>query len=135
LAKAGISLAISQYTDKAGLIHFDTEQKTLGRTVEQTASLDGKAVEADHPLFGKISVSHRWAPVSTMKQDYLKEALEDGTTDVVELLIENSEDGWSSRQVLAIENVKGERRHTRRTVVTNGDEVAKTRIVYDWEGN
>jgi hypothetical protein len=132
LAKAPISLSISHYIDDSGLHHFDYEQKTLGRTVTQANVLDGKAVETNHPLFGDIAVTHSLTPVSSIDDSYLTEALEAGTTEVIDLGMVNATDGWKSRQILGIEIIDGERRHTRRTVVKKGDEVVKTRLVYDW---
>lgn len=134
LTKASISLRISQYNDDNGTHHFDTEQKILGRVENYNTTLNSPADKVSHPLLGNISIAPLWKPITSIEEGYLTEGWEEGTEDVVEVDLVNDEAGWVSKQVLGIEVLNGERRHSRRTVVTKGQEVVESRLVYDWIG-
>lgn len=88
-----------------------------------------------HPLFGEISMTQDLTPLNTVKDAYLSEAWEDRGNNAIDLRVVNDDAGWESRQILGIELIDGQRRHTRRSLVTKGDEVVRTRLVYDWQGS
>lgn len=133
LAKAPVSLNISHYTDEQGVYHLDTEQRALGRVVRQESVIDGVSKIFEHPAFGRVAMTSTWTSVDTIVDDFLKENLEAGTTVVVEIRIAHLQVGWVSRQIHGIEVIEGTRYHTRRMMVTDGQKVIRTRLVFDWQ--
>ncbi|KEQ78485.1 hypothetical protein M438DRAFT_389834 [Aureobasidium pullulans EXF-150] len=134
LNKAPVSITISQYIDQDGIYHLNTTQQALGRMVVQKAILDGKAIDLDHPLFGKVTILQAWTSLSAIETEFLREGSQDGPQEVIEMKIFHKSDGWQSHQVFGIELIDGKRRHTRRMIVRNGSTVSRTRLVYDWKG-
>ena len=70
------------------------------------------------------------------------EKLKDGQTDSkfldqehVQSWVKNMDEaGWQAEQAWGFEDVKGERRYTRRIVVWRNDECRRARVVYDYKG-
>ena len=68
--------------------------------------------------------------------------LKDGKTDakfleedLVQSYVESVDGGkWRVEQTWGFEEIKGERRHTRRVVCRKGDKVQRARLVYDYKG-
>ncbi|KAJ5230919.1 hypothetical protein N7489_011627 [Penicillium chrysogenum] len=55
---------------------------------------------------------------------------EEGEAVFLQSFVKNTESGWTAEQVWGFETVDGERRHTRRVVVTKDGKVASARLVY-----
>jgi hypothetical protein len=55
---------------------------------------------------------------------------EEGEAVFLQSFVKNTESGWTAEQVWGFETVEGERRHTRRVVVTKDGKVASARLVY-----
>ncbi|OQE15851.1 hypothetical protein PENFLA_c030G06832 [Penicillium flavigenum] len=55
---------------------------------------------------------------------------EEGEAVFLQSFVKNTETGWTAEQVWGFETVDGERRHTRRVVVTKDGKVASARLVY-----
>ncbi|KAJ5477858.1 hypothetical protein N7530_003367 [Penicillium desertorum] len=55
---------------------------------------------------------------------------EEGEAVFLQSFVKNTESGWTAEQVWGFETVDGERRHTRRIVVTKDGKVASARLVY-----
>ncbi|KAJ6189663.1 hypothetical protein N7519_004571 [Penicillium mononematosum] len=55
---------------------------------------------------------------------------EEGEAVFLQSFVKNTENGWTAEQVWGFETVDGERRHTRRVVVTKDGKVASARLVY-----
>ena len=71
--------------------------------------------------------------------DFLKLEWLDGEAEKAgangEYLVESfveAKAGWTGRQIWGFSTVNGERRYTRRVVITKGSEVRKIRMVYNW---
>jgi hypothetical protein len=95
----------------------------------------------DH-IFGSLKGKSRWLTPELL--DTLDEHLKEGWigTDeekggpngekFLESFVENEKAGWTAQQVWGFAIVEGERRYTRRVVVTKGETVLKIRMVYNW---
>ncbi|KAJ5505472.1 hypothetical protein LT330_001857 [Penicillium expansum] len=59
---------------------------------------------------------------------------EEGEGAFLQSFVKNESAGWTAEQVWGFEIVDGERRHTRRVVVTKGGKVASARLVYTFKG-
>ncbi|KAJ5971961.1 uncharacterized protein N7479_001879 [Penicillium vulpinum] len=55
---------------------------------------------------------------------------EEGEGAFLQSWVVNSESGWTAEQVWGFEIIDGERRHTRRVVISKGGKVASARLVY-----
>jgi len=95
---------------------------------------------ADH-IFGELKGRARWVTLEVLDDDYLKEEWLDGEGEKAgpngECLMESfveAKAGWTGRQVWGFAIVEGERRYTRRVVISKGSEVLKIRMVYNWYG-
>lgn len=141
IAYAPVTLTITQTAavdvDGDGgtqITKIESTQSTLGRTVSDVRFLDwGVTEQEDHPLFGSLSMRSRWAKRGTLDDNFLVgdgDAKTDGD-EVIEVLVVGTE--WTSHQVWGFEEIDGLRYHTRRGVVTKGEQRVQVRMVYDWQ--
>jgi hypothetical protein len=54
--------------------------------------------------------------------------------DHLQAFVKSIHNGWEAEMVWGFEEIKGERRYTRRTVVYKGDKTERSRQVYDYMG-
>lgn len=141
IAYAPVTLTITQTADAdvdvdggTRITKIESTQSTLGRTVSDVRFLDWEVTEQqDHPLFGSMSMRSRWARKSSLDDGFLAgdgDAKGDGD-EVIEVLVVGTE--WTSHQVWGFEEIDGQRYHTRRGVVSKGEQRVQVRMVYDWQ--
>ena len=54
--------------------------------------------------------------------------------ELIDALVESLNHGWVARLIWGFEEINGERRFVRRTVVTKGEQVRNLRMVFDFKG-
>jgi hypothetical protein len=122
-------------------VHVDIEQTTTGGLAGTTElrTLDHQAREHTDHIFGKLEGRTQFISTDAVSDPYQKEGWLDDEAEhggpAGELHIESAvvaEKGWTANQIWGFALIDGKRRYTRRVVVTNGDEVLKIRLVYDY---
>jgi len=127
-------------------MHIDIEQTATGGlkgTTELRTLDDQKRSHEDH-LFGLVTGHTKWVDLATFEEDpYLKEGWLDGEEEksagpngekFIQSFVVNEARGWDGDQVWGFADINGERRYTRRVIVTKGKEVMKIRMIYDFRG-
>ena len=111
-------------------------------TPEHRVYTDTWGGEYSDPIFGKSKSRHRRVKISSLKEnDSVEGLLKMGwTQDVVESdelidgIVESLDHGWVARLTCGFEEINGERRLVRRTVVTKGEQVRNLKMVFDYKG-
>lgn len=136
IGSAAVTLTIKQYTDsETGLTHVDIDQSSsLGAGTQERRVLDWTGREANNPLFGRVQGKTRWATLAELDDDFLKEGFEDGTTEVIHTWTEHLDSGATTQQAWGFEIIDGQRYYVRHVVARKGDQVARIKMVYDWQG-
>jgi hypothetical protein len=118
---ATITLHTKQYTDSDNITHIDIDQTATGGIKGTTEIRVLNWAERDHKdyFFGHLKGRSRWL------------ANFDEIEDPIESYVVNAEKGWTAQQVWGFAIVDGKRYHTRRVVVTKGQEVSKVRLVFN----
>ncbi|KAE8385579.1 hypothetical protein ETB97_008324 [Aspergillus alliaceus] len=134
IANAPVTISITQTVDPTtGVTKIASTQSTLGRTVSDVRYLEWEVEDQqNHPLFGSLSMRSRWAKASDLGEGFLI-GNADGEAELIEVLAHGTMAGWTSHQVWAFEEIDGHRYHTRRALVTKGDQQVQVRMVYDWQ--
>lgn len=136
---------ISQSKDEHGVEHIIINQTITGgikTTPEHRVHNDTWGEEYSDPIFGQSRSRHRRVRISSLKEDDPVEgSLKMGwTQDVIEGdelidgIVESLNHDWVARLACGFEEIKGERRFVRRTVVTKGEQVRHLRMVFDYKG-
>lgn len=136
---------IRQSKDEQGVEHIIINTTITGgikTTPEHRVHTDIWGKEYSDPIFGKSRSRHRRVNISSLKEDDSVEGLLKGgwTQDVVEAgvlidgIVESLDHGWVARLVCGFEDINGERRFVRRTIVTKGGQVRSLRMVFDFKG-
>lgn len=152
ISLATIVLTIKEYTENS-TYHIDITSVASGlSTTQEDRTLDW--AERDHAdrIFGKVQGRSRLfktgeyqmeGPGSPDDATFLRaEKLKDGQTDSrfldnehVQSWVKNVDGGdWIAEQVWGFEEVKGERRYTRRVIVWKNGQEQRARLVYDYKG-
>lgn len=141
ISLATIYLNIKQYKDDAGVVHIDIEQTTTGglQGTTELRTLDWEKRKHEDYIFGKVQGQTRFVNSDAVDDAYLKEGwLEDDAEKggpAGELHIQShveAEAGWTVDMLWGFAEIDGERRYTRRVVVTKGNQVLKARLVYEY---
>ncbi|KAH8594924.1 hypothetical protein B0O99DRAFT_594973 [Bisporella sp. PMI_857] len=140
---ATVTLHVKQYVED-GTTHIDIDQTATGgiKGTTELRVLNWTPREHEDHIFGSLKGKSRWLTPELL--DTLDEHLKEGWigTDeekggpngekFLESFVENEKAGWTAQQVWGFAIVEGERRYTRRVVVTKGETVLKIRMVYNW---
>ncbi|KAG9243071.1 hypothetical protein BJ878DRAFT_136202 [Calycina marina] len=139
---ATVTLHVTQYITE-GITHIDIKQTATGGIEGTTELRELDWVQRTHNdhIFGEVTGRSRWATLESIEDAYLKEGWLDGEEEKKgpngELLVENyveAKAGWNGRQLWGFSIIDGERRYTRRVVITKGSESKKVVMVYNWQG-
>jgi hypothetical protein len=136
---------ILQSKDEHGIEHIVINTTITGgikTTPEHRVHDDAWGDEYSDPIFGKSRSRHRRVKISSLKEDDLVEGLLKGgwTQDIfegdelIDGIVESLNYGWVARLAYGFEDINGERRFVRRTIVTKGDQVRSLRMVFDFKG-
>lgn len=136
---------ISQSKDEHGIEHIIINQTISGgikTAPEHRIHNDTWGQEYNDPIFGKSRSRHRRVKISSLKEDDLVEGLlkRGWTQDIIEAdelidgIVESLNHSWVARLTSGFEEINGERRFVRRTVVTKGEQVRHLRMVFDFKG-
>jgi hypothetical protein len=163
LSYATVTIYIHEYPDseKPEIYHVDGQQVITGgiQGTKECRTLDWTEREHVDHIFGKLngrsrhftginalevqtSVGKPEADAKVVK--FLTgEILVDGSKSdgfavdeeavFMQSFVRNQESGWTAEQVWGFEIVEGERRHTRRVVVTKDGKVEMARLVYSFK--
>jgi hypothetical protein len=148
-----IQVTINEYKDESSVIHIDIVSVASGlSTTEENRTLDWVVRPHNDKIFGKVDGQSRLFKADEYEavgpatdedlQFLLGKKLKDGSTDSNYLdddLFQNyvksvGGNGWVAEMTWGFEEVKGERRYTRRSIVWKGDKSEKVRLVYDYQG-
>lgn len=131
-----MTLAVSEYTDEAGLTHIDVQQTATGglKGTAEKRTLDDQWREHSDWLFGKVRGRSRWAlsEADLPTDAFLRTGWEDGASEWVYGFVESLDNGWTAEQVWGFKLVNGERRHARHIIVAKGKERVEMKMVYDY---
>jgi len=152
ISLATVILTIKEYTAES-VYHIDITSVASGlSTTQENRTLDWQERDHADKIFGKCRGKSRLfkegefqmeGPGTAEDATFLRaEKLKDGTTDSrflddehVQSFVTNTGGGdWTAEQIWGFEEIKGERRYTRRVVVRKGDKVQRARLVYDYQG-
>jgi hypothetical protein len=148
-----LQLTIKEYKQD-DVYHIDITSVASGlSTTQENRTLDWQEREHKDKIFGNCKGKSRmWkkgdyqmqGPGSAEDAAFLQaEKLKDGTTDSKFLDDEHVQSwvmnvdpsgGWEAEMIWGFEEVKGERRYTRRVVVWKGGQFHRVRLVYDYKG-
>ncbi|KAJ7186803.1 hypothetical protein C8R46DRAFT_935945 [Mycena filopes] len=128
-------VVIKHYKDAEGIEHIEMEPKVPGKSDHkgETRVLTWTEKTIDHPLFGKIIAKSRRVKLEEIADEHLKkgwtaDAAEHG---VVEGYLKG--DDWTVANIWGIEEINGERRHSRHVTFTGPKgNVVHARMIYDW---
>lgn len=140
---ATVTLHVKQYIDDDKVTHIDIDQTATGgiKGTTELRTLNWEFKEHTDHIFGELKGKTRWTTLDLIDDDFLKQEWLDGEAEkggpdgefVLESYVEATA-GWTGKQVWGFAIVEGERRYTRRVVITKGSEVLKIRMVYNWNG-
>jgi len=143
IKSATITLHIKHYKSDQGVEHIDIEQTLTGGLTAspEDRTLDWTLRKVDNSLFGAAIAKSRRIPVAEITDEYLKQGwLPDVSRDgAIEAYAESDKEKnshtWKSNMIWGFEDIKGERRYTRRIRFTGpkGEDI-KARLVYDYAG-
>ncbi|KAF2157699.1 hypothetical protein K461DRAFT_289993 [Myriangium duriaei CBS 260.36] len=137
---SSVQLVITE-AEENGVTKITIVQTTTGG-IENTEErlLDWEFREKKDSVFGQVNGRARWVNISEMTDEWFSQfdqkSLDAAHGEVIHAYTESvglSGDQWKADQVWAFETINGERRHTRRIIMTRGDKVLKIRNVYDWK--
>lgn len=140
---ATITLSIKHTKDDQGVEHINIETTLTGGITAspEPRTLDWTFRSVDHNLFGATLSRSRRLPVADITDDYLKQGwLPDVSRDgAIEAYAkadkEKNSHTWESDMIWGFEDIKGERRYTRRIKFTGPkSERITARLVYDYAG-
>jgi len=142
IAWATITLHTKQYTPSDGITHIDIDQTATGGVKGTTENRLLDWTERSHSdyMFGDLKGKSRWVNLdgegldSFLTEGWLEEEAGPNGEKHVQSWVLNEANGWTAEQIWGFAIVEGARYHTRRVVVTKGEEVLKIRLVYDWQG-
>ncbi|KIN07328.1 hypothetical protein OIDMADRAFT_185826 [Oidiodendron maius Zn] len=141
ISLATVYLNVKQYKDDAGVVHIDIDQVTTGglQGTTELRTLDWEKREHEDHIFGKLHGQTRFINTDAIEDAYLKEGWLEGDEEKGgpegELHIQSHVEavaGWTADMIWGFAEIDGERRYTRRVVVTKGDQVLKVRLIYDY---
>ncbi|KAK4498685.1 hypothetical protein PRZ48_009195 [Zasmidium cellare] len=138
LGAAQITVGIKQWDDPTtGTTHLEMENNIAYAYglpgVTDTYVTDFSPKEYYDTIFGNVRDRARWVRVNELRDAFQKEAWAE-ETEVLELWTDHLDVGASTSQVCGFEVVEGERRYTRRLVVSKGEDVLRVRLVFDYVG-
>ncbi|EXJ79565.1 hypothetical protein A1O3_07844 [Capronia epimyces CBS 606.96] len=152
ISLATVVLTVKEYKEDS-FYHIDITSVASGlSTTQENRTLDWQLRDHADRIFGKVQGRSRlWqtgslvieGPASEEDAAFLRaEKLKDGQTDSkflddehVQSWVKNVDGGdWIAEQTWGFEEIKGERRYTRRVVVWKGGKVQRARLVYDYQG-
>ncbi|KAK5172158.1 uncharacterized protein LTR77_003796 [Saxophila tyrrhenica] len=137
VAYSTVTVTLQQYTNPTtGLRHLDQTQTSTGgiRNFEDPI-MDWKYTEKENWIWGKVKGRSRYAKLSEVEDEWMREGWEDGNAEVVEGYVEGLKDGWSAWQVWGFAVVGGERKHVRKILARRPKwKEQRIRMVYDWKG-
>ncbi|KAF7368520.1 LCCL domain-containing protein [Mycena venus] len=133
-----VALSLRHYKDSAGVEHIEVSRTIKGSSSEKAEEriLDWKDTRNNDGMLGPVTGRARRIQVSELEVNYLKQGW---TTDTVQhgvvQMYTHSDKPWTAIQCWGVEEIKGERRYTRRVKFTGpkGQEV-EARMVYDYLG-
>ena len=135
--------------DEKGTTHIRIEQTATGGIKGETEirQLDWSEVPHSSGVFGEMANRTRWTSVDSnaesggggplhpwLSEGWLDEDLNQNGQSFVQNWVVNEKSGWTAEQIWGFASINGERYHVRKFLVMKGNEVAKTRMVYDWRG-
>ncbi|KAI9429739.1 hypothetical protein H4582DRAFT_1189833 [Lactarius indigo] len=136
-----ITLYVKHYKDENGVEHVDSDQTLVGIPgTTELRVLDWTKKDHYDYLFGHVVGKSRRRNVGDIEDDFLKggwlpDTVEHGViASSIESDTNKSGYSWTSDEVWGFEEVKGERRYTRRIKFTEkpGGKVVQARVVYDY---
>jgi len=140
IAWATVTLHVKEYVTEGGVTHIDINQTATGgiKGTTELRTLDWTEREHDDSMFGHIKGRSRWADLEVVDDPFLKEGWEsenvgpngEGWIHSVAL---NEKAGWEAVQIWGFAIIEGKRYHTRRIVVTKGEESRSVRLIYDFQ--
>lgn len=141
LSLATVYLDVKQYKDDTGVVHIDIVQTVTGglQGTTELRTLDWAKREHEDHIFGKLHGQTRFINTDDLEDPFLKEGWLEGDEEKGgpegELHIQShveAEAGWTADMIWGFAEIDGERRYTRRVVVTKGNQVLKVRLIYDY---
>lgn len=143
IALATVTLHVKQYIDDAGLTHIDIDQTATGgiKGTSEIRTLDWVEREHNDHIFGDLKGKNRWCTLDVPDDAFLKDGWLEGEEENsgpngerhMQGFVVNEKNGWTGEQIWGFAIIDGKRYYTRRVVVSKGDKVLKTRLVYDWQ--
>jgi hypothetical protein len=139
LNTAKVTVSIKEWVDPStGLTHVDivnTPSSGLPSSTEVRV-FNNEGIELPHPLFGKIRTRSRWAGAGDLDQidGYLVKGFESGIDNFIHIVTEHLDYDAVTHQAWGFEEVEGNRRYSRHIVVKKGEEVLRSKLVYDYLG-
>ncbi|KAJ6577757.1 hypothetical protein B0H19DRAFT_1020239 [Mycena capillaripes] len=132
---AGATICIRHYKDAEGVEHMEVEPQIPGKSpAKEVRVLDWTEKSIDHPLFGNITTKSRRVKPAELDDEHLKKGWSAETVEggVIQLHVVGK-DNWTAIQIWGIEEINGERRHTRHITFTGpkGNTI-HARLVYDY---
>ncbi|THH34032.1 hypothetical protein EUX98_g182 [Antrodiella citrinella] len=141
ISMATIYQSMKHYKDDSDVEHLDIDQVLSGGVAASTElrTLDWKERETAHSLFGAVLGRSRRVKLQDLEDEYLKQGwLPSVETDGAIQGIAQSDTAksgttWDSDQIFGLEEINGEKRHTRHIHFTGpGGESILARMVYDY---
>ncbi|KAL0578596.1 hypothetical protein V5O48_003387 [Marasmius crinis-equi] len=143
---ATITVYVKHYKDEQGVEHIDIEEKLTGgiQGTPEKRTLYWKERQTSDQIFGELmEKSRRVTDLSIVEPDdewfkgnWTADSLEYGLVQCCdESHTPKSGKTWIGNQLWGIEEVNGERRHSRHVHFTGGNgKVIKARLLYDYIG-
>ncbi|KAJ7108811.1 hypothetical protein C8R44DRAFT_636367 [Mycena epipterygia] len=135
---ANPTMCIKHHTAADGVEHIDIEQhiKSGSAPKTETRVLTWAETTNESPLFGSIVTKTRRVNASELDDEFLKEGWTADTVEAGVIQVHARSEGgvkWVAMQTWGIEEVKGERRHTRHWTFTGPKgQTVHCRLVYDY---
>ncbi|KAJ7072970.1 hypothetical protein C8F01DRAFT_1045834 [Mycena amicta] len=138
---SGATQEMKIYTDADGVEHLDVTTHVTGMSAdkEENRVLNWTEKTLDHPLFGAgILAKSRRCKVEELDEEYLQKGWtnEYSAAGVIHLKVTRPGDkGWTVNQAWGVEEINGEKRHTRRFAFSGPKgKTIHARIVYNYVG-
>jgi hypothetical protein len=142
---AVVSMVINQYdappkapsTAKDPVTRIDIEQLASGlSSATEEHCLDDLPRDHSDWLFGNVKAQSSWVSVDDISNEYLRGGwlVEGENSPLIRTYVVSQDNEWTATQIWGFQEINGERRHCRNTVIQKGDERAEFRMVYDYEG-
>lgn len=138
LGAAQVTVSIKQWENSTnGTSYFEMENNIAYAYgipgVTDTYVTDFEPKEYYDTIFGNVRDRARWIRTNELHDAFQREAWAE-ETEVLELFTDHLDVGATTSQVCGFEVIEGERRYTRRLVVSKGDDVLRVRLVFDYVG-